>query len=117
MKMDPTNNNNNNNTNKTKVEENSNGNDQQQQQQQQDKKENGGIGATAEASSTSTTTTTTTEPLSVAQKILAIEPSIQVDLTVRKKDFPTSTVPRFPMNPEKNWGPKPRASGKRKNDG
>lgn len=63
---------------------------------------------------TTTTATTRQEEESAAEKILKVEPSIQVDFTVRQQ--PTSSVARFPMNPEKNWGPKPRASGKRKRE-
>lgn len=53
---------------------------------------------------------------SAAEKILATEPTIDVDFTIpkslknMKKDFC-----RFPMNPQPNWGPKPKAnSTKRK---
>lgn len=46
-----------------------------------------------------------------AKKILAVESSIQVDFTVPKGFDEKKKAQRFPENPEKNWGPKPRASG------
>jgi tRNA (guanine26-N2/guanine27-N2)-dimethyltransferase len=48
--------------------------------------------------------------------ILAVAPTIQVDFTIPKemKNKNNHKIARFPMNPEKNWGPKPRATGKRK---
>jgi tRNA (guanine26-N2/guanine27-N2)-dimethyltransferase len=61
-------------------------------------------------------TDTTVSTISAADKILAVEPSIHVDFTILKKEQETnssrsSKVPRFPMNPEKHWGPKKAASG------
>lgn len=53
--------------------------------------------------------------VSAADKILAVEPSIEVDFTV-PKGGKGKKVSRFPQNPEKNWGPKKAASGKRKRD-
>lgn len=49
------------------------------------------------------------------EKILAVEPSIEVDFTIPKGNN-KGKVARFPMNPEKNWGPKKAASGKRKRE-
>jgi tRNA (guanine26-N2/guanine27-N2)-dimethyltransferase len=55
-----------------------------------------------------------------AAKILAVEPTTTIDFTlapsVVQQSKVTSNVKRFPMNPEANWGPKPRATGKRKAD-
>mmetsp|Transcript_18145 Transcript_18145/g.26963 ORF Transcript_18145/g.26963 Transcript_18145/m.26963 type:complete len:568 (-) Transcript_18145:785-2488(-) len=51
---------------------------------------------------------------STAQKILSVEPVHEVDFTVPKDFAKRKKACRFPMNPEKNWGPKPRATGKRK---
>jgi tRNA (guanine26-N2/guanine27-N2)-dimethyltransferase len=50
---------------------------------------------------------------SVAEKILAVEPSIRADFTIpaSMKNSKEHAVPRFPMNPEPNWGPKAKASG------
>ena len=54
----------------------------------------------------------------VKRKILDVEPSIKVDFSVPKVLDRKKKAQRFPENPEKNWGPKPRASGsKRKADG
>jgi tRNA (guanine26-N2/guanine27-N2)-dimethyltransferase len=55
---------------------------------------------------------------SAAAKILAKKSTIEVDFTNR---LGSSTkghdkVARFPMNPESHWGPKRKASGKRKTD-
>eukprot|EP00546_Thalassionema_frauenfeldii_P000466 CAMPEP_0178938986 /NCGR_PEP_ID=MMETSP0786-20121207/26632_1 /TAXON_ID=186022 /ORGANISM="Thalassionema frauenfeldii, Strain CCMP 1798" /LENGTH=101 /DNA_ID=CAMNT_0020617759 /DNA_START=1053 /DNA_END=1358 /DNA_ORIENTATION=- len=50
------------------------------------------------------------------QKILAVSPSIEVDFTPthsKKRDI-SEKVARFPMNPEKHWGPKSRAVGKKR---
>ena len=52
---------------------------------------------------------------SAADKILGVEPSIEVDFTVPKVRN-EKKVSRFPQNPEKNWGPKKAASGKRKRE-
>lgn len=51
---------------------------------------------------------------STAQKILSVEPEHEVDFTIPKDFAKRKKACRFPMNPEKNWGPKPRATGKRK---
>jgi tRNA (guanine26-N2/guanine27-N2)-dimethyltransferase len=50
---------------------------------------------------------------SVAEKILAVEPSIIADFSIPKsmKYNNEEAVARFPMNPEPNWGPKAKASG------
>jgi tRNA (guanine26-N2/guanine27-N2)-dimethyltransferase len=55
---------------------------------------------------------------SPASKIMATTPSIEVDFAIRKSDSDMSSarVTRFPLNPEKHWGPKRKASGKRKAD-
>ena len=45
------------------------------------------------------------------KKILAVEPSITVDFTVPEGFDQKKKATRYPVNPEKNWGPKPRASG------
>jgi tRNA (guanine26-N2/guanine27-N2)-dimethyltransferase len=58
---------------------------------------------------------------SAAHKILAVEPSITVDFTIPKDvawcgggttNTHTTGVARFPLNPTKNWGPKPKATNK-----
>jgi tRNA (guanine26-N2/guanine27-N2)-dimethyltransferase len=60
---------------------------------------------------------------SAAHKILAVEPSITVDFTIPKNvawigsgggttTTHTTGVARFPLNPTKNWGPKPKATNK-----
>jgi tRNA (guanine26-N2/guanine27-N2)-dimethyltransferase len=57
---------------------------------------------------------------SVAEKIIAVEPSIEVDFSIPKgmKLSREQGVARFPVNPQPNWGPKPKASGhKRKAEG
>lgn len=56
---------------------------------------------------------------STAAKILGIEASIKVDFStpsiVRETKNTNAKVSRFPMNPQANWGPKPKAtSNKRK---
>jgi tRNA (guanine26-N2/guanine27-N2)-dimethyltransferase len=53
---------------------------------------------------------------SPASKILSTNASIEVDFSVRSSDSGTarSKVARFPLNPEKHWGPKRKASGKQK---
>jgi tRNA (guanine26-N2/guanine27-N2)-dimethyltransferase len=52
---------------------------------------------------------------STAAKILAVEPIIVVDFTtprcIREANVANQKVSRFPMNPQANWGPKPKASG------
>lgn len=48
------------------------------------------------------------------KKILAVEPSISVDFTVPEGLDQKKKAQRFPLNPEKNWGPKPRASGNKR---
>merc|ERR1712232_1268386 len=53
------------------------------------------------------------EFVSAGEKILAIEAKAKVDFSVpegglKKKE---KKLVRFPLNPEANWGPKPRASG------
>ena len=52
-------------------------------------------------------------PGSAAEKILSVEPSIAVDfsrpLIVHRMKQTFANATRFPQNPEKNWGPKPRA--------
>jgi tRNA (guanine26-N2/guanine27-N2)-dimethyltransferase len=58
---------------------------------------------------------------SPAAKILSAKSSIEVDFSVRKSDSATGTtstikISRFPLNPERNWGPMRKASGKRKAD-
>lgn len=57
------------------------------------------------------------EELTVAEKILAVDPSIKVDFTILDKVKNKTSVLRFPMNPESGWGPKKAATGyKRKAD-
>ena len=53
---------------------------------------------------------------SPAAMILGVEPSIDVDFTIRRGSNKPKAKPiaRFPENPEKNWGPKRKATGKRK---
>ncbi|CAG8545676.1 2324_t:CDS:2, partial [Paraglomus occultum] len=53
---------------------------------------------------------------SPSKKILSVEPTLEVDFTHNKEAEPPSRkikLVRYQMNPEKNWGPKPRA-GQRK---
>lgn len=47
-------------------------------------------------------------------KILAAESSIEVDFEVPKGLDQRKKAQRYPANPEKNWGPKPRASGRKR---
>mmetsp|Transcript_39802 Transcript_39802/g.81889 ORF Transcript_39802/g.81889 Transcript_39802/m.81889 type:complete len:690 (+) Transcript_39802:245-2314(+) len=54
------------------------------------------------------------EPPSISDMILSVEPKIVVDFTIPEELNNKKKAQRFPMNPEKNWGPKPAASGKRK---
>eukprot|EP00934_Nitzschia_sp_Nitz4_P005771 Nitzschia sp. Nitz4//scaffold287_size23745//3850//5511//NITZ4_008457-RA/size23745-processed-gene-0.35-mRNA-1//-1//CDS//3329545760//5761//frame0 len=49
--------------------------------------------------------------------ILAKQPSVEVDFTVPDSFKKKDDVSRFPMNPEKNWGPKRKASGTKNSDG
>jgi len=49
-----------------------------------------------------------------AGKILSTEPMIAVDFTVPPGFDKKKKVKRFPMNPEPDWGPKAKATGKRK---
>ena len=51
---------------------------------------------------------------SAGDLILATEPKIFVDFTIPQGLDKKKKAQRFPMNPEKNWGPKPRATNKRK---
>ena len=51
---------------------------------------------------------------SAGDLILEVEPKISVDFTIPKGLDMKKKAQRFPMNPEKNWGPKPRATNKRK---
>jgi tRNA (guanine26-N2/guanine27-N2)-dimethyltransferase len=56
---------------------------------------------------------------SSAYKIMAVEPSIEVNWTIPKafEENAKKGVRRFPQNPEKHWGPKKAATGiKRKAD-
>ncbi|KAL3942524.1 MAG: hypothetical protein SGBAC_003300 [Bacillariaceae sp.] len=53
---------------------------------------------------------------SPAAKILAQEPSIQVDFSIPDSMKGTDKVARFPHNPEKHWGPKRRANNQVKSD-
>lgn len=48
---------------------------------------------------------------SAAQKILAVEPKILVNFTIPESMKKHTGLARFPMNPEKNWGPKRAATG------
>jgi len=84
----------------------------------------GGDITTSDATTT-TTNDTSTEPkrLSASEKILATPPSIEVNFSINsnsnnaKKPDKDQKIVRFPMNPQKNWGPKPRAIGtKRKQE-
>jgi len=49
--------------------------------------------------------------MTVAEKILAVEPTIKVDFTIPKELKEIKKVCRFPKNPEAHWGPKKAASG------
>ncbi|CAH1760551.1 3707_t:CDS:10 [Entrophospora sp. SA101] len=54
---------------------------------------------------------------SPSKKILSVEPSFIADFNTHKDVEPPSRkikLVRYQQNPEKNWGPKPRALGKRK---
>jgi tRNA (guanine26-N2/guanine27-N2)-dimethyltransferase len=54
---------------------------------------------------------------SPARKLLAVEPSFIADFKIHKDVEPPSRkikLVRYQQNPEKNWGPRSRASGKRK---
>jgi len=53
---------------------------------------------------------------SVDEKILAVEPNIEVNFTAAKSvlENRNSGVKRFPGNPQANWGPKKAASGKKR---
>lgn len=49
---------------------------------------------------------------SPAFRILSVEPSLQADFTIREDANPSSRqrgLKRFQVNPEANWGPRPRA--------
>lgn len=49
---------------------------------------------------------------SAAAQILAVEPTLEVDFTIPAELKKSKNgVARFPMNPQANWGPKPKASG------
>jgi len=48
---------------------------------------------------------------SAAQMILGVEPTIQVDFRIPESMKEQSGPARFPLNPEKNWGPKRAATG------
>ena len=48
---------------------------------------------------------------SAAELILAVEPKIQVDFTIPESMKTQAGPARFPMNPEKHWGPKRAATG------
>jgi tRNA (guanine26-N2/guanine27-N2)-dimethyltransferase len=47
---------------------------------------------------------------SMAEKMLAVPPSIEVDFTIPKSFQNKPKVSRFPSNPERHWGPKRKAS-------
>lgn len=68
--------------------------------------------ATGAADDDAGTATAATTPTSVAEKILSVTPTTMVDFTIpstlRQKK---PGVARFPMNPQPNWGPKPKATG------
>ena len=49
----------------------------------------------------------------IIEKILSIEPRYNIDFTVSEEISIRKKATRFPMNPEKNWGPKHRAVGRR----
>ena len=51
---------------------------------------------------------------SAVQKILSVEPKYNIDFSIPKDMHKRKKAQRYPMNPEKNWGPKARAVGKRK---
>jgi tRNA (guanine26-N2/guanine27-N2)-dimethyltransferase len=55
---------------------------------------------------------------SAGSKIMAVTPAIDVDFTVpesmQHKSKESSSVSRFPLNPERNWGPKRKASNNNK---
>lgn len=55
---------------------------------------------------------TGTNSTSTAAKILSQESTTEIDWTYVKQNH-KKKAQRFPMNPEKHWGPKPRAVGKR----
>lgn len=50
----------------------------------------------------------------IAGKIMSTEPEINVDFTIPPNFDKRKKAKRFPMNPERDWGPKPKARGKRK---
>ncbi len=50
----------------------------------------------------------------IAGKIMSTEPDTSVDFTVPPDFYKRKKAKRFPMNPERDWGPKPKATGKRK---
>jgi tRNA (guanine26-N2/guanine27-N2)-dimethyltransferase len=51
---------------------------------------------------------------SAAEMILAAEPKIQVDFTIPESMKKQAGLARFPMNPEKHWGPKRAATGSKR---
>ena len=55
--------------------------------------------------------------MSASEKILSVEPALEVDFTIPDKLKVKNRVCRFPMNPQANWGPKKAATGyKRKGE-
>jgi len=79
----------------------------------------------SEESSSATDDATCTPKITISEKILAIEPKTEVNFAMPvgglkdksgKRNKSNNRVVRFPMNPEANWGPKPRASGYSKSD-
>ena len=51
---------------------------------------------------------------STIKKILSVEPENNIDFSIPDGFAKRKKAQRFPMNPTKNWGPKARAVGKRK---
>lgn len=55
---------------------------------------------------------------SAGAKIMAVAPSIEVDFSIPEsllqKKRQSSNISRFPQNPERNWGPKRKASGNKR---
>jgi tRNA (guanine26-N2/guanine27-N2)-dimethyltransferase len=90
----------------------------QNKKKKQNKNEGENKEESGEAAATETTPESTTEQpseLSISEKILARASTIEVDFTIPKGGVgKKAKVAKFPLNPQKNWGPKPRASGKRK---
>lgn len=51
---------------------------------------------------------------SPAARLLAVEPTIEADFSIPQALKNKDNVARFPHNPQSHWGPKPKASGKKR---